>query len=363
MKIVFCNNDLKLGGAQRRLSQLIIGLDKYQDCEVYVFLTDRDIAFKEVLNTKAKFFYLNKNVKKYTFFIEFRNLLKEINPDIVHCWSLHQAYYLNILAPFSSFKYICGTITSSHKLSYKTSQFYIERLSFWLSDVIVSNSHSGLKAKQTPDKKSRVIYNGYDFSRQHNLRAEDDLRRELGLANQAIVSMASRVSPQKDIEMLVRVASRLGDNGKNIVILMLGDGPQLEYYRRFVKDKSIPNIIFLGYRNDVESIIHISTLCILCSKYEEGVSNSIMESLADGKPVIATEGGGTNEIVFSGENGFLVKPGDDESMAQKIEYLIDNPEECNQMGRRAIEIINKKFLLSHMVEEYIKLYNELINNQ
>jgi len=359
MKILFCNDNLKLGGAQRRLVQLILGMNTQGYTDIHVILTNKEIVYNEVLNSTAKFYFLDRNVPRRVFYREYKKLLKEINPDIVHCWSMHQAYYLNLLAPFSDFKYVCGTITTANKFSPKSSRFYVERLSFWLSDVIVTNSYAGLKAKKAPMKKSKVIYNGYNFSRQENLKSESLLRHELGLNEQKIVSMASRVSPQKDIEMLVNVAAILNSKRDDIVILMLGDGPQLEFYRNIIKEKNINNIKFLGYRNDVESIVHISTLCVLCSKHEEGVSNSIMESLADGKPVVATDSGGTNEIITSGDNGFIVGPGDDITMAQRIEFLIDNPSERNKMGMRAVEIINEKFLLSHMVDEYIAMYNSI----
>lgn len=362
MRILFCNNDLKLGGAQRRLGQLIIGLDRQSDYELYVLLTDKDVAFKEVFNTKAKFIYLDKNVSRWTFFKQFTKVLKEVNPDVVHCWSMHQAYYLNLLAPFESFKYVCGTITTANTYSKKSSQYYVEKLSFLLSDIIVTNSMAGLKAKKAPMNKSRVIYNGYDFSRQQHLKEEVALKQELGIDRQSIVSMASRVAPQKDIDMLIKVATLLSEKRNDIIVLMLGDGPQVDYYRDLVKKRKLNNILFLGYRNDVESIIHVSSVCVLCSKHEEGVSNSIMESLADGKPVIATESGGTNEIIISGENGFIVKPGDAETMSDKIEFLVDNEEERLRMGKRAIEIINEKFLLTQMVEQYIGMYNEIIKS-
>ena len=360
MRILFCNDNLQLGGAQRRLCQLILGLNAagYQD--IHVLLTNEDIVYEEVLSSSARFHFLDRKVSRGKFYLKMKATIDEIKPDIVHCWSMYLAYYLNFMVPFSKFKYVCGTITTANVFSMRQSQYYVERLSFFLSDVIVTNSMAGLVAKKAPMQKSKVIYNGYDYSRQKNLKDPVAVKTELAIGDRHVISMASRVAPQKDIDMLVRVAQIIGKKRNDIVFLMLGDGPQLEEFREVVKKEKVDNLKFLGYRNDVESIIHASSICILCSKHEEGVSNSIMEALADGKPVVATESGGTNEIITSGENGFIVKPGDAEDMAEKIAYLVDNGEFREQMGKRAVEIINEKFLLSHMVDEYIKMYDEIL---
>jgi glycosyltransferase involved in cell wall biosynthesis len=81
----------------------------------------------------------------------------------------------------------------------------------------------------------------------------------------------------------------------------------------------------------VESYINVMDVCVLAT-FTEGISNSVMEYMALGKPVVATEGGGTGELVRSGETGFLVKPSDPGMMAGKIEELISDEELRKRMG-------------------------------
>jgi glycosyltransferase involved in cell wall biosynthesis len=274
---------------------------------------------------------------------------------------MQQAFYLNLIAPFTNFKYVCGTITTANTYKKTVSYYYVEKLAFIISDVIVTNSNAGLIAKRAPKDKSVVIYNGYDYQRQNNIKDIQTIRKELDINTPYIISMASRIAPQKDIDMLVNTARILLNERDDITFLMIGDGPQLEYYQEYIKKNKISNLKFTGYRNDVESIINASTVCVLCSKHAEGVSNSIMESLAAGKPVIATRSGGTSEIIYNGENGYIVEPSDFHMMASKIKDIIDNINLYNHLSKRAKEIINEKFLLSHMVEQYITMYNKLLN--
>jgi glycosyltransferase involved in cell wall biosynthesis len=88
----------------------------------------------------------------------------------------------------------------------------------------------------------------------------------------------------------------------------------------------------------------------------EGISNSIMEYMALGKPVIATNSGGTNEIVINNDTGFLITDNKVEVVVEKIEYLLNNPEISRSMGYRGRERIKKYFSIEKMIQEFINLY-------
>jgi glycosyltransferase involved in cell wall biosynthesis len=122
-------------------------------------------------------------------------------------------------------------------------------------------------------------------------------------------------------------------------------------------------IIFTGIRNDVESIVTIFDIGILLTdleKHGEGISNSIMEYMALGKPVIATDGGGTKELVIDGETGFLIPQKSPKLLAEKIDYLLNNEPLRKRLGTKGKERIQKEFSLDKMVSEHIKLYEELL---
>ena len=132
---------------------------------------------------------------------------------------------------------------------------------------------------------------------------------------------------------------------------------------KFLQIKLEDQIVFTGRQSDVESIINIFTVGVLSTNLDvhgEGISNSIMEYMVLKKPVVATEGGGTAEIVFDGENGFLLPEKSPQIMAEKINYLLDHPEEARRMGESGRQLVYDSFNLRDMTKNYISLYNSLI---
>jgi glycosyltransferase involved in cell wall biosynthesis len=145
----------------------------------------------------------------------------------------------------------------------------------------------------------------------------------------------------------------------------VGDGPNLEKIKSSVPSAIRDKIIFTGPIRKVESLINIFNIGVLSTNFDihgEGISNSILEYMALGKPVIATEGGGTNEIVLDKETGFLVPPKSPEILANKILELLDNPIMAKKMGLAGKSRIYDHYNLAKMTSEYLPLYRRLSVN-
>jgi len=112
-----------------------------------------------------------------------------------------------------------------------------------------------------------------------------------------------------------------------------------------------------GTQTDIESIVSILDVGVL-STFTEGMSNSIMEYMALGKPVVATDGGGTNELVVQNETGFLVEQGNVEEMTDRIKYLLDNEEQAAAMGEAGRRRIVEEFGFENMMDRYVNLYRK-----
>jgi glycosyltransferase involved in cell wall biosynthesis len=100
-------------------------------------------------------------------------------------------------------------------------------------------------------------------------------------------------------------------------------------------------------------------VCVLSSK-AEGFSNSILEYMAAGRPVVATDVGGAREAVVEGETGYLVRPGDDEALAARIVSLLGEPERARAMGARGRQVIEEKFSGDAQLERTLELYESLL---
>jgi glycosyltransferase involved in cell wall biosynthesis len=136
----------------------------------------------------------------------------------------------------------------------------------------------------------------------------------------------------------------------------------LESLQKKVPDALSKQIIFTGKRDDIESILQIIDIGALITNAEnhgEGISNSIIECMTMGKPVIATRGGGTNEVVLDGFNGFLVGHKNEEQIIAAIEKLVKDSVLLHTMGENARQYVRKNFDLEQKTDEYIRLYQKL----
>jgi glycosyltransferase involved in cell wall biosynthesis len=93
----------------------------------------------------------------------------------------------------------------------------------------------------------------------------------------------------------------------------------------------------------------------------EGMSLTVAEAMATGKPVIATKVGGNVDQIIDGYNGFLVPPRDPEAIARKILELLENPEKAKEMGKKARQLAEEKFDIEIRVKKIVRLYKELLH--
>lgn len=364
MKIVHFISKFGGGGLERRAIQTVKGLCAHQDVEQTIVVYSRTVEYEEALHLGVPIHYIESHGKKAVF-KEIKSILAAKRPDIVHSWlDLFPTEHLffSLLKPRFGYKYIHGAVCDGNVLPKWTTIWLGQKISFLFADAIVSNSSAGLKAKNAPKKKSVIIYNGFDFARipQHLKTSKKD---ELGVNTQYMVTMCGRVDGSKDWDSFLYVAQRAKENNIDVSFVAIGNGVLLDTYRKKTKDLNLTNVLFTGRRTDVEELIGLSDVCMLLSDnatHAEGVSNFIMESMASGKPVIATRNGGTPEIVTDGVNGYVVD--DNREVAyQKLVELIGNDDKRKLFGSAAREEINNRFSLALMTKNYLALYNRLLN--
>jgi glycosyltransferase involved in cell wall biosynthesis len=118
-------------------------------------------------------------------------------------------------------------------------------------------------------------------------------------------------------------------------------------------------VIFTGFRQDMPEMYSIMDIFVLSSVYE-GCSRVILETMASGKPIVATNSGGTPEIVKDGVNGFLIEPENPKELADKIAFLINNITTAKKMGETGRKTIEENFSIEKNVHQIEKIYLELI---
>lgn len=367
MKVLHVIVSMANGGRERRMSSLVNSLTN-SPCKQSVILTDGGSQSYYEIDKTVQVYNLISFQSKYSRLKEFFRIVKLEKPDIVHCWTDVRFTMGMLLLGKLIFKYklVMGFVADGNIPNGKLTKL-CNKLSFNYSNVIISNSKAGLRAKNAPLIKSEVIYNGFDFNRLKKKPLNEELlRSELECQDKTIISMCARFSNAKNWDMFLDLAEYFQKNNYNdLVFLALGTGDRLNHYQTMAKEKNLKNIRFAGQRNDVENILQISYISVLFSNAEvhaEGVSNSIMEAMAAGCPVVATVGGGTTEIISNNENGFVVNPNDIKACISNITKLIASPDLRRKLGEAARKTVLEKFNLKDMEQKYVDIYNKISND-
>jgi len=219
-----------------------------------------------------------------------------------------------------------------------------------------------------------VIPNGIDVSR-FEAPPSHRLRSDLGLtADAPLVAVLGRISGRKGLEDFIAAASIVVSRFPSARFLIIGEpsfssrGQQIhvdETYtnelkalaeRHGVKDR----VIFTGFRSDVARILQELTVSVLPS-LSEGLSNTLLESMAAGVPVVATRVGGTAEVIRDSENGLLVPPSDPEALAESISRLLHAPEFAARLAAAGRQRIIDRYSMARLIEDTSRFYESIVD--
>jgi sugar transferase (PEP-CTERM/EpsH1 system associated) len=210
------------------------------------------------------------------------------------------------------------------------------------------------------DRKVQTICNGVDTAK-FNPDNKDLVRAKHGYSREdLIIGTVGRLDPIKDQQLLIRSFAQVAMKYPRLHLLIIGDGPCREDLERLAKDLGVSNnVLFSGMRHDVPELLKLLDIFVLPSLFE-GISNTILEAMATGIPVVATRVGGNPELVVDGETGYLAPKQDIDALAKALENYILSPLILKQHGAAARERAVREFGLDRMVAQYEELYTRLL---
>jgi glycosyltransferase involved in cell wall biosynthesis len=148
----------------------------------------------------------------------------------------------------------------------------------------------------------------------------------------------------------------------NAVLHIVGGGPLESELKMLAERLGITSSVqFHGHQQAVLPFLQASHLFVL-SSYVEGLSNTLLEAMAVGLPVVATRISGSEDIVTTGENGVLVPPGDADALAEAIASMLEHPARAAAMGRKARQLVEQRCGLAHIADGYVQLYHQILKN-
>lgn len=367
IKVLMLIDSLTSGGKERRFVELLKGLNNNEDINCEIIVLSNEVHYTDIFDLKYQLHRLPRKSKKdIRIFFKLYKICKEFKPDIIHSWESMPTIYVLPTAKILGIRLINAMIANApDKLNILSKLWVRAKVTFPFSDIILSNSKAGLKAYNVPEKKGRYIHNGIDLRRLEKFTAKEEMRRKFDIQAEIVIGMVGAFSPRKDYYTFIKAAKVLISKNYDIAFMAVGDGPDLEKCKLLVNEQENKKILFTGLQSNIESIVNLFDIGVLTTNQDvhgEGISNSIMEYMALGKPVIATRGGGTNELVIDQETGYLINNKDTDTLVNTIEFLINNPRIMEKMGDRGKKHVLSNFNLSHMTQKYLQLYRGVLKN-
>jgi glycosyltransferase involved in cell wall biosynthesis len=207
------------------------------------------------------------------------------------------------------------------------------------------------------EDKITVICNGVDVKRYQRAVDRVAIRRKLGLPEQAhLIAVVGTLKRQKGHSYLIEAASSLVSEYLELHILFIGDGDLSEELQAQTRAAGLDqHIHFLGSRYDVPDLLAASDYFVLPSLWE-GLPMALIEAMASGLPIVATDVSGTRQVLTHGETGFVVPPGDAQRLKEAIHYLLSDPPQARALGAAAQRRI-EDFSAQKQAQEHIALYH------
>ena len=359
------------GGSERQMIQMAKLLHDSGDYQVHLASLTTGGVLRPlveglsipVIDFPLTSFYDANMVRQTRRFVSY---LKKHQVKIVHSHD----FYSNIFAMSgAALAGIRGRVASKRETTgtRTPAQTTVELYAFRLARAVVANA--GAVKKQlieqgVKSEKVTIIYNGIDLTRfQQNGNVNEALQR-LDLASvqgRPLITMVANFEFRvKDHPMLLRAAQRVKAEVPEALFVFAGDGPLLEETQQLAEQLGLKETcLFIGRCASVPDLLKASEICVLSSQ-AEGFSNSILEYMAAGRAVVATNVGGASEAIVEGETGYLVQAGDDQAMAQRLISLLRDPDKSRSMGVNGRRLVEERFSTENRLATTSALYQKFL---
>ncbi|HDO26248.1 MAG TPA: glycosyltransferase [Nitrospirae bacterium] len=361
IKVLHIHGSAGIGGTEKIAFEFLKKIDKerFETCVLFD-CPEGDIQH---YYEKEKISFMNSLglLKNIRFILGFA-------PDIVHLYGLRVNLKWRLLLRLLGLRNVVGTLeglTNTGRVGFWRIKSDVWTSCFLRKYIAVSGKIAGyLKDKGLSEDKIELIYNGVEagkFNKPLLLEKKVDLKKHLGVPLDSIViSCVANLRPVKGHIFLIKALSILKE--MNFSVLIIGEGDLKDRLVERSAEKGLDDkVFFLGGRTDIPELLAITDIFVLPS-LSEGMPVSVMEAMASGVPVVATDVGGVSELVIDGETGFLVPSQTPELLAEKISILMDDEELRKTMGRKGLERIKSQFAFETMVRKTEDLYRRLFSN-
>jgi glycosyltransferase involved in cell wall biosynthesis len=367
VKILYLIPQLGNGGAERQMFELITRLDR-SSWEPLVVSYHSGGEYAERLRRKAVRVIVRPKVFKFSpAFLAFlvRTIRRE-RVSLIHAWLRGANEWARLAGLVARVPVICSIRIVTPKRN--AVEVLVDRALRRFASRVISNTRmaAGLavKRREVPSERMLVIPNGVDMGAFLPPAPLLRIREELGLpVGVPLIASVGSLIPRKDHPTLLRAAVRVLARRPDAKFLWVGDGPLLGPLRRLARELGVDRAAaFVGERDDIPRVMNAIDLLVLSSA-QEGMPNVILEAMAAGRPVVATDVGGCREAVVHGRTGLLVPRGtrgNPEELANAILSILSDPDLAAGMGRAGRERVQTVFTPEKMASRTMAVYRDVL---
>lgn len=360
LKILQLSSEKSWRGGEQQIAYLILYL-KTQNIDVVV-CSRKNSAFSEWCREKdIPFYELGfKNGADLVTALKIKNIVKKENIDLVnaHSGKSHSLAYLalrlGMTKPLIVHRRVDFPLKTSGFSLAKYNHKNVKKI------ICVSNAIAGLvkKVVQNPERVI-TVYSGIDPTRFSDHKATGYIHKEFNIErSKRLIANISAIAPHKDYETFLAAAKRVSESRDDCHFLIVGDGNLRDAIQDLAKKLKLTHAVsFTGFRNDIPTLFRELTLFLITSD-TEGLGTTVIDSLCNGVPVIATKAGGIPELVRDGKEGFLCAIADSECLAEKVNLLLDSEGERAKMSKSAVKRATL-FTNEQMGAGVLKIYRQI----
>ena len=362
-RIAYVIGELGKGGAEYQLIELLRGLDRGTYEPHVVSLSEGGFWADEVRRLEVPLTTLaSRGHFDLARVRALRTVLRTLAPAVLHTilWSANS--YGRLAAVGLG---VPRVVTAERNVVARPRwQQVVERVLDRVTDLYLVNAGAvadELVRHGLPREKIRVVHNGVDLSRFPAFDVDRAAARAaLGVpVERRLVAQIGRLAPQKDYPTFLAVAAVLARRFPDVDFLVAGEGPDGDALRRVALDRGLgERVRWLGVRNDVPRILAAVDVMLLTSRYE-GLPNVVIEAMAAGAAVVATDVGGCRELVSPAQHGLLVTPGDVDGIAAAAAGLLEDEARRVVLARAARRRVEAEFSVGAMVRRTCALYEPI----
>lgn len=365
------------GGSERQALQLTRLLRDSGRYEVFLATLNSEGVLRLEAETLASEIpaYPLKSFYDHNAAVQLRKFVTHLRSNRIDLIHTHD-FYTNIFGMTAGFLAGVGARVASRRETNgmrSRVQLMLQRMAYVLAHQIIANSQavrSKLVDEGINEKRIAVIHNGIDMTRLEPAvsTSREESLQALGLeraesCGALITIVANMRHAVKDYPMFLRAAQLVKAAVPETGFLLAGEGPLQSSIEGLATELGVAkSTFFLGRCQRMSDLLNVSDVCVLSSK-AEGFSNSILEYMAAGRPVVATDVGGAKEVIIEGVTGYLVDSGDHAAMAGKITSLLLEPEKARAMGEKGKQRVTQRFSLPALLQNTEDLYDSLLKNR